>query len=111
MEEYLFVYGTLQREDLQLKLYGRILDAVPDFLPCYSLQRIQITDEKFLSTGENEWQNTIRQTNDVNDTVPGTLLTLTADELNITDSYEPANYRRVMVKLKSGKNAWLYITD
>ena len=110
MSQYLFSYGTLQREDLQLKLYGRILEREADYLQGFLLKRIKITDEKFLSTGESDWQNTLCETNDINDNVPGTVLSLTTDELAITDAYEPNGYRRITVTLRSGKKAWLYIT-
>ena len=34
---------------------------------------------------------------------------ITVEELLHADKYEPANYKRIKVKLESGKEAWIYV--
>jgi gamma-glutamylcyclotransferase (GGCT)/AIG2-like uncharacterized protein YtfP len=111
MSNYLFSYGTLQQERVQINLYGRLLNGIPDTLPGYRLKSIKITDEIFLLKGEQQWQNTLVRTDNVQDEVAGTVFSLTDDELLSTDQYEPAGYHRISVTLGSGRNAWIYIAD
>jgi gamma-glutamylcyclotransferase (GGCT)/AIG2-like uncharacterized protein YtfP len=109
MKEYLFVYGTLQKEKIQMDLFGRTLIGSADVLACYRMSAIKITDIAFLSNGEETYQKTLVASGDKNDMVSGTALEVTGSELLIADSYEPANYKRVSVRLESGKAAWIYI--
>lgn len=111
MSHYLFSYGTLQQERVQMNLYGRLLNGIPDTLPGYRLMSIKITDEIFLLKGDQQWQNTLVHTGNVLDEVTGTVFSLTDTELHSTDQYEPAGYHRISLTLASGKNAWIYIAD
>lgn len=108
MTEYLFSYGTLQKEKTQLALFGRILQGSADILSGYQIATIEITDESFLSKGEEKFQRTLILTKDKNDTIKGTALEVTKEELLIADKYEPENYKRIKVQLESGKEAWIY---
>jgi hypothetical protein len=108
MSLYLFSYGTLQREDVQLKLFGRKLEGSPDLLEGYSLAPVEITDEGFLLKGENKHQLTLIHGKQ-HDQIKGTALELTQAELIIADSYEPEAYRRALVRLASGKDAWVFL--
>ena len=38
-------------------------------------------------------------------------LELTREELEQADTYEPAEYKRKLVQLKSGLSAWVYLTN
>jgi len=107
MHEYLFSYGTLQKERIQVTLFGRILVGSADVLRGYKVATIEITDEAFLAMGEGNYQKTLVASSD-NDIVSGTVLEITAEELLIADGYEPANYKRIIVMLESGKKAWVY---
>ena len=109
MHEHLFSYGTLQKERIQLTLFGRILVGSGDVLRGYKVATIEITDEAFLAMGEGKYQKTLVASSD-NDIVSGTALEITAEELLIADGYEPANYKKIIVMLESGKKAWLYVT-
>jgi gamma-glutamylcyclotransferase (GGCT)/AIG2-like uncharacterized protein YtfP len=111
MSHYLFSYGTLQQERVQINLYGRVLNGMPDSLPGYKLMGIKVTDEIFLLKGEQQWQNTLVHTGNTLDEVTGTVFSLTDAELLSTDQYEPAGYHRISVLLASGKTAWIYIAD
>lgn len=110
MSEYLFSYGTLQKESVQLELFGRLLSGTKDVLEGYKIAFIEIKDEAFLAKGEDKFQKTlIPSTN--SDLIEGTALELSQTELFQADKYEPENYRRIKVKLKSGRNAWIYMAD
>jgi gamma-glutamyl AIG2-like cyclotransferase len=108
MKEYLFSYGTLQKEKIQLDLFGRILEGSSDVLRGYTVSTIEITDETFLSKGEGKYQKTLI-ISDKNHAVNGTALEITGEELLMADRYEPENYKRISVMLESGKEAWIYV--
>ncbi len=110
MTAYLFSYGTLQKEKVQLELFGRILQGSADELRGYRTATIEITDESFLSKGEEKFQQTLIVSEDKNDIIKGTVLEVTTEELLLADKYEPENYKRVKVVLGSGKQAWIYVS-
>jgi gamma-glutamylcyclotransferase (GGCT)/AIG2-like uncharacterized protein YtfP len=41
--------------------------------------------------------------------VPGTVFEISAAELAAADEYEVDDYRRVLVPLDTGKQAWVYV--
>lgn len=108
MPEYLFSYGTLQKEKTQFNLFGRLLKGSKDVLTGYKLFPIEITDEKFLAKGEQKMQLTIVATNNHSDSIQGIALEVTEEELLNADKYEPDNYKRIKVLLQSGTEAWIY---
>ena len=50
-----------------------------------------------------------RQIKEVKAPMPGMVLEISPEELAMADSYETADYKRVQVKLQSGKSAFVYI--
>ncbi|MEO6611706.1 MAG: gamma-glutamylcyclotransferase family protein [Chitinophagaceae bacterium] len=108
MNAYLFSYGTLQNEKVQLELFGRILQGRRGVLKGYRAVPIEITESAFLSKGEQNYQLIAVHSNDKNDHIKGTVFEISEDELLLADKYEPANYKRNMVTLVSGKKAWVY---
>lgn len=109
MAEYLFSYGTLQKDGVQLKVFGRLLHGTKDRLKGYKLSSIEIKDENFLSKGEQNIQLTLVPSPDQNDSIEGTVLEISVEELLLADKYEPGNYKRVEVRLGSGRKAWVYM--
>jgi gamma-glutamylcyclotransferase (GGCT)/AIG2-like uncharacterized protein YtfP len=109
MKEYLFSYGTLQKEKVQIALFGRILQGSGDTLRGHRVSVIEIKDESFLSKGEEKYQQTLIVSSDNNDTIKGTVLEITGKELRLADKYEPGNYKRIKIVLESGKEAWIYV--
>src|SRR4030095_16288179 len=107
MKEYLFSYGTLQKEKVQMDLFGRSVTGSNDVLRGYKVSTIEITDEIFLSKGEGKYQKTLIVSGS-NDIVIGTVLEINGEELLIADKYEPENYKWIKVQLESGKEAWIY---
>ena len=109
MPEYLFSYGTLQKEKVQTDLFGRILPGVRDALSGYLLVTTEIMDEVFLSKGEEKFQQTLVLSDNSEDKIAGTVFEITEADLNTADKYEPGNYKRTKVRLESGIEAWVYI--
>ena len=107
--EQLFTYGTLQLEDVQLATFGRRLEGRRDVLIGYRLVKITIEDEDFVvKSGTAEHRN-LQFTGNSSDFVEGTVFSVTMEELEKSDAYEPEGYERVLVQLKSGINAWIYL--
>jgi gamma-glutamylcyclotransferase (GGCT)/AIG2-like uncharacterized protein YtfP len=107
--ELLFAYGTLQTEAVQLSLFKRRLDGKADALVGYRLRIVRIEDQEFVKTSGTADHRNLEFTGDPNDLVEGTVFTVTQSELEQTDTYEPAGYKRVLVQLRSGLNAWVYL--
>lgn len=108
-KEFLFSYGTLQQEKVQVELFGRLLQGAPDILEGYRLRTIEITDKSFLSKGEEKLQQTLVISNDKSDRVHGAVFEVTEGDLMQADNYEPDGFKRAKVILNSGKNAWIYL--
>lgn len=106
MQEYLFSYGTLQSEKVQLDLFGRPLNGSPDILKGYRTTSIIINDPRF--TEKNSSHQLIAVPAGEQDQIKGTVLEMTMEELLSADAYEPVQYKRIKVKLQSGKEAWIY---
>ena len=109
MNEYLFSYGTLQKNEVQIELFGRLLNGAKDILTGYKISSIEIMDTAFLAKGEQKNQLTANSTNNKNDFIEGTVFQISEQELLSADKYEPDNFKRFKVKLDSGKTAWIYI--
>jgi gamma-glutamylcyclotransferase (GGCT)/AIG2-like uncharacterized protein YtfP len=109
MKQYLFSYGTLQKDKTQLELFGKTLQGSVDVLRGYKTAAIEITDEAFLAKGEQKQQLIAIISEDKNDLIKGTVLEITEDELLLADRYEPEGYKRIQVVLESGKQAWIYV--
>ena len=106
--ERLFAYGTLQTEAVQISVFGRRLEGQPDALAGYSLTMIQVQDQSFLAHS-GAVQRSLQHTGNALDVVEGSVLSLTPQEIERADAYEPAEYKRVQVRLRSGLNAWIYL--
>lgn len=107
--ELLFAYGTLQTETVQLSTFGRRLEGTPDALVGYSLRMVRIDDAEFVATSGTANHRNLEYTGDLADSVEGTVFKVTHSELQQSDAYEPAGYKRVLVQTRSGLNAWVYL--
>lgn len=108
--ENIFAYGTLQREAVQLALFGRHLIGQPDTLIGYCQTKVAITDEEVTAISTDRYYLNIQYTADGADLIEGMVYQISKGELNQVDIYEaPANYHRVNVQLKSGTRAWVYL--
>ena len=109
--ERLFAYGTLQTEPVQLSTFGRRLNGNPDALVGYRLRMIQITDQEFVATSGAEYHRNLEFTGSDSDFVEGTVFSVTQQELEQADAYEPDGYARIRVKMRSGAEAWVYVAS
>jgi hypothetical protein len=105
----LFTYGTLQSEEVQLATFGRRLEGHADALPAFALKTIEIHDEDFVVKSGTRIHRNLQFTGDPSDFVEGTIYSVTQQELEQADSYEPDGYKRVLVQLSSGAKAWVYL--
>src|SRR4051794_17431607 len=94
--ELLFAYGTLQQEAVQLATFGRKLEGMADALPGYNVEMVQV-------------HRNLRFTGNPDDLVEGMVFRVTKSELEQADAYEPAGYERMVVQLRSGLKAWVYL--
>ncbi len=96
---YLFTYGTLQEEAVQMAHFQRKLEGEPDALTYY-----RIADELVADAYPN-----VIYTGDPEDVVKGITYLLTDKELLKADAYEGQAYERIEIEVCSGKKAWLYL--
>ena len=108
-EEYLFAYGTLQTEAVQLETFGRRLEGTEDALVGYLLRIIRIEDQEFVAASGTADHRNLEFTGDPADCVEGTVFKVTSSELEQADAYEPAGYKRVLVQSRSGRKVWVYL--
>ncbi len=99
----LFTYGSLQHNDVQENLFGRILIGTPETLIGYALKEIKIEEEFGIVH-----YPIIVETHQPEDTINGIVYDITTIELHQTDLYEGLHYKRVEVHLQSNQKAWAY---
>lgn len=105
---YLFSYGTLQQESVQIASFGRTLKGKPDALPGWRREMIEIIDcEVFCLSGERF--HPILVPGSSGDEIPGMVFEISEDELKRADAYEVEDYKRITARLKSGVEAFVYV--
>jgi gamma-glutamylcyclotransferase (GGCT)/AIG2-like uncharacterized protein YtfP len=107
--ERLFSYGTLQTESVQISTFGRRLSGSLDALVGYRLRMIKIEDQDFVTTSGAEYHRNLEFTGSASDFVEGTVFSVTQQELEQADAYEPDGYERREINLRSGTKAWIYL--
>jgi gamma-glutamylcyclotransferase (GGCT)/AIG2-like uncharacterized protein YtfP len=109
-KENLFSYGTLQNEEVQLTTFGRRLEGKPDVLVGYRLAMIETLDQTFVAKSGATHHRTLQFTGNASDSVSGTVFTVTEEELAHADAYEPTDYKRGRIQMRSGLSAWAYLS-
>ncbi len=109
--ERLFSYGTLCYEPVQLSTFGRTLDGSKETLIGFALQMVEIEDPYVISISRETHHPILIYTGNPQDAVEGIVFSITTDELLQADTYEVDDYKRVFVKLLSGEEAWVYISQ
>jgi gamma-glutamylcyclotransferase (GGCT)/AIG2-like uncharacterized protein YtfP len=107
---YLFSYGTLQQEDVQIATFGRTLRGETDALPGYTRRNVTITDPDIVRKSGASVHPIVVTSTDAADRVPGTVFAVTEADLLAADAYEVSDYQRVSVRLQSGRDAWVYVS-
>jgi gamma-glutamylcyclotransferase (GGCT)/AIG2-like uncharacterized protein YtfP len=106
---WLFSYGTLQQENVQVETFGRRLEGRADALPGYRREMVRITDPAVIATSGADHHPIVMESGDPADEVAGTVFDVTEAELAAADTYEVSDYRRIAVRLRSGLEAWVYV--
>jgi gamma-glutamylcyclotransferase (GGCT)/AIG2-like uncharacterized protein YtfP len=105
---FLFSYGTLQQEAVQLATFGRLMKGQPDELVGFERSLFRVEDPQFVAES-GKADHFIVKPNGRNDSrVKGTVFEVSDAELAVADRYEPAGYQRISATLASGKQAWVY---
>ena len=107
--EFLFSYGTLQLEAVQMATFGRQLAGTSDALRGFEVALLKIEDETVIAISGTAHHTMARFTGRASDVVSGTVFAVTPDEIQNADKYEVAAVRRVAVVLQSGVRAWAYV--
>ena len=107
--EFLFSYGTLQLEAVQVATFGRKLAGTSDALQGFELVRLKIEDEKVVAISGKANHTMARFTGRASDVVSGVVFAVTPAEIHNADEYEVAAVKRVAVVLQSGVRAWVYV--
>ncbi len=105
----LFSYGTLQQENVQIATFGRRLDGTADSLVGYEQTLVAIDDPEVVRTSGKSYHPIVTFTGARNASVPGTVFEISQSELEQADRYEVSAYKRVLARLISGKDAWVYV--
>ncbi len=94
----LFTYGSLQKPEIQNKLFGRLLTGTPDTLAGYGVFIVEIEGKKYNNISPK-----------VEEKVDGFVYELSDTEIERADRYEGRSYKRAVVKLQSGVESFVYI--
>ena len=106
---YLFSYGTLRQDDVQIASFGRLLNGTDDALPGYRRSMIEITDPYVIAKSGSNFHPIVAASDIPTDHVSGTVFEITQAELAAADAYEVSDYKRVLARLRSGREAWVYV--
>jgi hypothetical protein len=107
--EFLFSYGTLQLEAVQMATFGRRLAGTSDALRGFELVALKIEDDNVVAISGKAQHTMAKFTGRASDVVSGTVFAVTPDEIQNADEYEVAAVKRVAVVLQSGVRAWVYV--
>ena len=88
---YLFACGTFRETEVQLQVFGRQLSGLPDTIVGFARHPH------------------VRHTGNPEDGIEGMTYRVSKAELEISDTHEPPDYRRIVVTTEAGLQAWLYL--
>lgn len=94
----LFVYGTLLDPQVQQLVFGRRLQGRPDRLPGFEKRERSVSGRYPEVCPDPAGKGFVE----------GQCLEVDAADLNRADAYETTLYHRVLVRLASGCQAWVY---
>ena len=105
----LFSYGTLQDTPVQIETFGRELEGCKDYLLGYCLQMVAIDNEEVVRIS-GKTHHPIAILGNKTSEIKGMVFEITAEELAHSDQYEVDAYQRVLGKMQSGIEAWVYVS-
>jgi hypothetical protein len=105
----LFTYGMLQREEVQMSTFGRLLQGEPDELVGFEQGFLRIEDPEFVAVSGKADHAIVKFSGRDDSRVSGIVFEVSDRELANADQYEPTVYKRISTTLASGKQAWVYV--
>lgn len=105
----LFSYGTLRQREVQMALFGRELEGEADILCGFVLSTVAIDDPDVVMKSGSAEHPILRRSDGAGEEIPGTVFTVSAEELLQADAYETSAYARIEASLKSGRRAFVYV--
>ncbi|MFM1878009.1 MAG: hypothetical protein RLZZ241_875 [Bacteroidota bacterium] len=99
--ETLFAYGTLLEIPVQLAVFGRVIQSVPDRLAGYTKIENAVAGR----------YPALNRCQTLNCGVLGARLALNSTEWALADAYETESYYRKLFTLDSGVRAWVYLAS
>lgn len=106
---HLFSYGTLQKEQVQLETFGRILKGEQDILVGYQLKMLEINDPEVLRKSNQKYHPILEFSGNTEDEIGGVLFELSDEEILQADEYEVDDYQRIETVFKSGEKGFIYV--
>jgi hypothetical protein len=107
--EFLFSYGTLQLEAVQMATFGRLLAGTSDALTGFELATLKIEDPAVIAISGKANHTIAKSTGLDSDVILGTVFQVTPDDIENADKYEVDACKRIAVTLRSGARAWVYV--
>ena len=107
--EFLFSYGTLQLEAVQMATFGRLLAGTSDTLSGFEQMMLKIEDQAVIAVSGMAQHTIARFTGHASDVISGTVFRVTAEDIQNADKYEVDACKRIAVTLRSGVRAWVYV--
>lgn len=98
---YLFSYGSLQDEQVQLRIFQRRLKGQMAILKGYRL-----SENEYLGEFPVIYPSTNQE-----DTVKGLVFEVTKADLIFCDQYETSYYKRIQVALNTHPSVWVYVRN
>ncbi|MBT8237088.1 MAG: gamma-glutamylcyclotransferase [Croceitalea sp.] len=101
MPHYLFSYGSLQDEAVQLRIFKRKLIGIAAILYGYHLVENEYLGKFPVIYASTNSQNTVK----------GMVYEITKTELSLCDQYETDYYKRINIVLPLHPQAWVYVRN
>ncbi len=107
---WIFSYGTLRQSEVQRGIFGRVLEGEQDALPGHVTRLQKVSDPHVIALSGSDEHPALVETDNAGDEVAGMALAVDEAELALADAYEtPSHYQRIPVRLKSGRDAFVYV--
>ena len=104
---WLFAYGTLQDARVRMSVFGRAPEGAPDELCGFE---VSLHPSPHLGNPDGSPRYLVaRFTGNPEGRIAGTVYEVSENELHAADAYETNAYRRILVRLESGRDAWVYV--
>ena len=106
----LFSYGSLQESGVQLSILGRLLSGQRDELLGAEASTVKIENPDIIAALGRTHHANVTFASESDTRVPGMVFEISDSELKRVDAYEAVySYRRVLGRLASGTEAWVYV--